>query len=159
LLTGNSLCHNPRVMKEASALARAGHEVHVLGGWFDPDFKQRDLHLIETAPFAFVPVLDFTEPGMGNAVSRLVQRAGRRAAGLADRRGGEQRPRQRGFGIDRMSRVALHLPADLYIAHSELGLEVGRRLLGAGRRVAVDMEDWFSEDLLPEARQQRPLGL
>jgi glycosyltransferase involved in cell wall biosynthesis len=28
-----------------------------------------------------------------------------------------------------------------------------------GRRVGVDMEDWFSEDLLPEARAQRPVRL
>jgi glycosyltransferase involved in cell wall biosynthesis len=32
-------------------------------------------------------------------------------------------------------------------------------LLRAGRRVGVDMEDWFSEDLLPEARRNRPIKL
>jgi glycosyltransferase involved in cell wall biosynthesis len=33
------------------------------------------------------------------------------------------------------------------------------RLLRAGRRVGVDMEDWFSEDLPPESRRTRPLRL
>ena len=47
LLTGNSLCHNPRAVKEASALARAGYRVCVLGGWSHPDFKARDQRLIE----------------------------------------------------------------------------------------------------------------
>ena len=31
LPSGNPLCHNPRVVKEAEALASAGHEVEVLG--------------------------------------------------------------------------------------------------------------------------------
>jgi glycosyltransferase involved in cell wall biosynthesis len=33
------------------------------------------------------------------------------------------------------------------------------QLLARGRRVGVDMEDWFSEDLLPEVRRDRPLRL
>jgi len=53
----------------------------------------------------------------------------------------------------------LRRPADLYIAHSEPGLAVAADLHRRGRRVAVDMEDWFSEDLLPEARRNRPLPL
>ncbi len=32
-------------------------------------------------------------------------------------------------------------------------------LLHGGHRVSVDMEDWFSEDLLPEAKTQRPVRL
>src|SRR5437762_1515009 len=69
LLTANSLCHNPRAMKEAQALARAGHEVSILGAWLDPAFKTRDLRLIETIPFEFVPVLDFTLSGVGNGLA------------------------------------------------------------------------------------------
>src|SRR5262249_41397874 len=51
------------------------------------------------------------------------------------------------------------LSSDLFIAHSEPALYVAWRLMCAGRRVGVDMEDWFSEDLLPEARKRRPLRL
>src|SRR5437870_4323754 len=85
LLTGNSLCHNPRALKEASTLARAGHEVCVLGAWMDATFKARDLRLIETIPFEFIPMLDFTLPGMGSQVARFVQRADRKAAHLVSR--------------------------------------------------------------------------
>ncbi len=49
--------------------------------------------------------------------------------------------------------------ADLYIAHSEVGLWAAEKLRQEGRRVGVDMEDWFSEDLLPEARRGRPIRL
>ena len=33
------------------------------------------------------------------------------------------------------------------------------KLRKQGKRVGVDMEDWFSEDLLPEARRERPIRL
>jgi glycosyltransferase involved in cell wall biosynthesis len=159
LLTGNSLCHNPRVVKEASALARAGHDVHVLGAWHERGLKERDLGLLEALPFAFVPVLDFTLPGTRNHVARFLQRLGRKSAQLAYRIAGRESPMQLGLGIGRMVRLALDLQADLYIVHSEAGLEAGHRLLRRGRSVGVDMEDWFSEDLLPEARRHRPIAL
>jgi glycosyltransferase involved in cell wall biosynthesis len=159
LLTGNSLCHNPRALKEALALARAGHEVSVLGAWFDAAFKARDLRLIESIPFEFIPVLDFTVSGIGSAATRFVRRASKKAADVAHGLTGHQSPRQLGLGINRLVRQALRIDADLYIAHSESGLYVGWKLLRHGCRVGVDMEDWFSEDLLPEARRHRPLRL
>lgn len=159
LLTGSGLCHNPRAMKEASALAHAGYDVHVLGAWFEPAFKTRDLRLMETIPFTFTPVFDVTLPGQRNGVRRLIMRARRKAAHLAFRVAGRQSPVQLGIGIERLYGEAEKLAADLYIAHSEPCLVVARRLLGTGRRVGVDMEDWFSEDLLPEARRARPLEL
>jgi glycosyltransferase involved in cell wall biosynthesis len=159
LLTGNSLCHNPRAVKEASALARAGYRVCVLGAWADPDFKARDQRLIEDLPFAFIPVFDLTAPGPHNAISRFGWRAGRRAAGAWYGLTGWQSPRQLGFATERMFQQALGMSADLYLAHSEPCLYVAARLLRVGRRVGVDMEDWFSEDLLPEARRHRPLRL
>lgn len=49
--------------------------------------------------------------------------------------------------------------ADLYIMHQELPTCMGERLIKNGCRVAFDLEDWYSEDLLPEARAERPLRL
>jgi glycosyltransferase involved in cell wall biosynthesis len=159
LLTGNSLCHNPRVLKAASALACAGHEVQVLGGWTDSKFKARDRQLLESAPFKFVPVIDSTLPGMSHDVARFARRAGRRAVNEIYLRTGRQSPLQLGFGIKRFFRLAFEIPADLYVAHSEAGLYIASELARSGKRVGVDMEDWFSEDLLPEARRYRPLAL
>ena len=45
LLSGNPLCHNPRVVKEAEALASAGHEVEVLGSGTNPEYRERDAKL------------------------------------------------------------------------------------------------------------------
>ena len=159
LLTGNSLCHNPRAVKEASALARAGYRVCVLGGWSDPAFKARDQRLIEHLPFAFIPLFDLTVPGLRNRISRFGWRAGKRTADVLHDLTGWQSARQLGFAIDRMLRQAREVSADLYLAHSEPSLYVAARLLREGRRVGVDMEDWFSEDLLPDARRHRPLRL
>jgi glycosyltransferase involved in cell wall biosynthesis len=146
-------------MKEASALAHAGYEVHVLGAWLEPAFKVRDLCLMETIPFTFSPVFDVTLPGQRKGVRGLIMRARKRAAHLAFRVAGRQSPLQLGIAIERLSEEAEKLAADLYIAHSEPSLVTARRLMRAGRRVGVDMEDWFSEDLLPEARRARPLEL
>jgi glycosyltransferase involved in cell wall biosynthesis len=66
---------------------------------------------------------------------------------------------QLGYGIARLLARARALAADLYIAHSETGLYVAWRLMQDGRRAGVDMEDWYSQDLLADARAQRPLDL
>src|SRR5690606_12231108 len=56
-------------------------------------------------------------------------------------------------------RAARARPADLTIVHNEIAHWAGLRLLDAGRRVAADIEDWHSEDLLPADRVGRPLDL
>jgi glycosyltransferase involved in cell wall biosynthesis len=90
---------------------------------------------------------------------RFAWRARKKAAQVSSRLTGWQSSLQLGFGIQHMLTEALKLRADLYIAHSEPCLEVGHQLLQGGHRVGVDMEDWFSEDLLPDARQHRPVRL
>ena len=159
LLSGNSLCHNPRVMKEALTLSRAGYAVQVLGGWLDPALKERDLSLIDRAPFAFSPVLDVTAPGLRDRAAHAAARVCRKVAHIAHRLTGRESLLQLGVVAKPLLRQALGISADLYIAHSEAGLHVAHTLRREGRRVGVDMEDWFSEDLLPEARRARPLRL
>jgi glycosyltransferase involved in cell wall biosynthesis len=159
LLSGNSLCHNPRVMKEALALGRAGYAVAVLGAWLDPAFKARDMALIERAPFAFIPVLDLTMPGLGDRATHAVARARTKIAHVVHRMTGRESARQLGIAAGALARRACSIAADLCIAHSEAGLHAARLLRHAGRAVAVDMEDWFSEDLPAQARRTRPLQL
>jgi glycosyltransferase involved in cell wall biosynthesis len=66
---------------------------------------------------------------------------------------------QLGLAADRLCTAARQREADLYIAHSEAGMWAAEQLRKDGRSVGVDMEDWFSEDLLPEARRARPIQL
>jgi glycosyltransferase involved in cell wall biosynthesis len=159
LISGSSLCHNPRVMKAATTLARSGYDVRVLGAWLEADLKARDQAMIEQAPFRFEPVFDVTLPGLHRTAAHTLLRARRKAANAVYGLTGWQSRDQLGYGIGRMLARARALAADLYIAHSEPALYVAWRLMQDGRRAGVDMEDWFSEDLLPESRRRRPLAL
>jgi glycosyltransferase involved in cell wall biosynthesis len=159
LISGSSLCHNPRVMKAATTLARSGYDVHVLGAWLEPDLKARDQAILEEVPFRFEPVFDVTLPGLHHTATHMLRRARRRAANTFYGLTGWQSRDQLGFGIGRLLARARALGADLYIAHSEPALYVAWRLMQDDRRAGVDMEDWFSEDLLPESRRRRPLRL
>ncbi len=159
ILSGNSLSHNPRVLKAAGALARAGHEVTVLGAWRDADLKAQDQRFLRNSPFRFMPVLDTTGSGWREMTAHLVRRARRKAAHLAHRAIGRQSPARLGDAVTLLLQRANAMAADLYIAHSEQGLHAAWQLTRQGRRVGVDMEDWFSEDLLPQAGRSRPLKL
>jgi hypothetical protein len=50
ILTGNQFCNNPRVIKEAGTLARAGYDVTVLGAWLDraPEGPRSEDHPIRS---------------------------------------------------------------------------------------------------------------
>jgi glycosyltransferase involved in cell wall biosynthesis len=63
-----------------------------------------------------------------------------------------------GVPRDLLSRTR-SIPADLTIVHNEIPHWIGTRLLAEGRRIAADIEDWHSEDLLPAHRRHRPLRL
>jgi len=157
LISGSSLCHNPRVVKAATTLAHNGYDVHVLGAWLEADLKARDQAMIEQAPFRFEPVLDVTLPGLHRTATHTLRRARRKVANTVYGLTGWQSRDQLGYGIGHLLARSRALAADLYIAHSEPALYVAWRLMQDGRRAGVDLEDWFSEDLLPESRRRRPL--
>jgi glycosyltransferase involved in cell wall biosynthesis len=155
ILTGNHLCHNPRVIKEACALGNAGYEVEVLGGWFDSELKQMDQALLSSAPFAFTPIIDLAAGG----ASRLVGQVKSRLSRVAHQSFRFESVWQLGPAVAALSKAADEKDADLFIAHSESAMVAAVDLLKRGKTVGVDMEDWFSEDLLPETRRHRPVKL
>jgi glycosyltransferase involved in cell wall biosynthesis len=159
ILNGNHLCHNPRVIKEASALAAAGFDVEVLGASLLPALEQRDKALLEHLPFRYTPVVRLGGKGVVAKLMTLALKGERWIAVRLKSRLDLDTHRLLGYGMSALLRQARARRADLYIAHSEPALWVARILAGEGRRVGVDMEDWFSEDLLPEARRGRPLEL
>lgn len=155
ILTGSHLCHNPRVLKEATALAGAGYSVEVLGAWFEAILRDRDQELLARLPFKFAPVIDLTRSRVTHMTCRVRTKLGL----LAFRFAGYQNRWQFGYAVAALRQAAWARAADLYIAHSESAIAAAIDLRRAGRRVGVDMEDWFSEDLLPEARKHRPIRL
>jgi glycosyltransferase involved in cell wall biosynthesis len=155
ILTGAHLCHNPRVIKEATALANAGCEVAVLGAWFDAALRERDRAMLRSAPFRFVPSVD----AVSSRTEHMLARARMKLGLLCHRHAHIQNRWHLGYAYPSLRRAALAHGAELYIAHSEQAMAVAVDLRRAGRAVAVDLEDWFSEDLPPAVRADRPVRL
>jgi glycosyltransferase involved in cell wall biosynthesis len=156
LMSGNHLCHNPRVVKEADTLDAAGYQVEVLGCWFDPGMTDRDRKLLADRRWVFHAAIDTTNAGMSRGVAH---RARARVGRLLGSRFKVSNHWELGAAAPELLHAATQTNADLYVAHSEQALWVADRLRRAGRRVGVDMEDWFSEDLLPAVRANRPVQL
>lgn len=158
IVTGAHLCRNPRVVKEATALGEAGYDVLVLGPAFEEELAAQDRAIARDAPWKHHIVVDL-RAGVASSWKRGLLRLERRVATELVRRGGKQRAEALGYGMHRMLAEARAAEADLTIGHQEVGLWVARELMREGRRVGVDLEDWYSRDLLPEAQAKRPRAL
>ncbi|MBI5771153.1 MAG: glycosyltransferase [Verrucomicrobia bacterium] len=157
IITNGPLCRNPRVVKEADTLGRAGHDVTVLAVRNHAPSEVFDTELLRNAPYRRVTV-DTLPPAGGFSPTAFRRRLGQWLARRATRVFGWQSPHTLGPARP-LLRQARALPADLTIVHNEVSHCVGLRLLDEGRRVAADIEDWHSEDLLPQDRVARPLKL
>ena len=156
VITSGPLCRNPRALKEASTLGAAGYDVTVATVASHARFEAYDDAILDRAPFRKISVMHIPTSRKQHArktLSRLQTWLARRVV-----RYGFQTAQA--FGpVAEMRRLALAHPADLTIVHTELGIAVGNILLKKGRCVATDVEDWHSEDLLPQERRHRPIRL
>jgi len=153
IITGGALKSNPRVLKEAETLARHGYGISVLSNSI---VSEEDSRLAAGGGFTFQSVLSEYPTVFGSENWRRIQG---RVALEAYRHCGLETRWLLGSQLSRMLGLAKQQNARCYISHLEAGNWVGQRLLRQGLPVAIDMEDWFSEDLLPEARRNRPLGM
>lgn len=157
ILTASHLSRNPRVVKEATTLAQSGYAVTVLNVAQIPAAEEMDRAMTAGMPFTRT-TLDLLGTTARSRVARLLARASTRLARTLLCRLQIESATALGPALP-LLRAALRTPADLTIVHNEIPLWIGRRLIAEGRRVAVDMEDWHSEDLMPEDRRSRPLRL
>ncbi len=164
ILIGGHLCTAPRPQKEAAALAAAGHDVLVVGLWFDVALADRDQQLCaaiqslgQSQFWRFQPLLDFRGIDWRQQYRRSGIRIQAKLAQQLFQRTRILSPALLGYGAKAMLRFAQNYHADLTIVHSEAGLWVGHQLQQQGYRVGVDFEDWFSQDLSPAAQIQRPI--
>ncbi|MCC6415186.1 MAG: glycosyltransferase [Opitutaceae bacterium] len=152
IVTDGALARNPRVVKEATALGEAGYAVTVLGVRNHAPSVPLDATLTCNAPFAHRQI------ELLAGLAAWLRRARVRLAREWVRRGGRATISTLGPAAALLHTARAH-PADLTIVHNEAPHWVGTRLIAAGRRVAADIEDWHSEDLLPADRAGRPLEL
>jgi len=157
IISNGALCRNPRVVKEASTLGQAGHDVTVLTVRNHAPSEKHDLELLRNAPYRRETV-DML-PGFGTArwtifCRRLSLWTSRKIpCVLRNRISGALGP------TSALLRHARRLSSDLVIVHNEAPHWVGTQLIKEGRRVCADLEDWHSEDLLPDDSIRRPLPL
>lgn len=160
LITPGHLSTNPRVVKEADALAAAGHDVRVITCRYSAWGEEAD------ATFADRPWRRETPVAFGPRASlarRLRQKA-RRSAARALVRAGVTRPNMlaaahHDAGPD-LARAALGVKADLYVAHYVAALPAAARAAQRhGGRFAFDAEDFHPGDLAetPENAFERSL--
>ena len=143
------------MVKEAGALHRAGYRVSIVTTFTDAALLHEDGALLDEGLGRYVAASDLTRGGW----RRFLARAERRLATECVARLGIQSVRALGYGYGRHARQVASTDADLIICHQEMPTVIGAELLRRGRTVAFDFEDWYSEDLLPEARSRRPLRL
>ncbi len=138
----------------AEGLADEGYEVEVLGSGASQAYRLRDEKLATGKKWKFTSLM--SDP---SAVEKIISRAQRYLGNQAHRWLGWENRWQLGPMAELLLKEGRKRSADLYIAHSEAGMWAAEQLRKEGRKVGVDMEDWFSEDLLPEARRTRPIRL
>ncbi len=151
ILIGSHLCFATRAIREAGALAEAGHDVTIQGVWYDRTLIARDESMALKAPFHFEPVVDLTR-------HPILPRLRRRLGVLSWRTGRRFSPAGLGYGV-REHLAAAHAAADnLTIAHSLSTLWVAQRMAAEGFRVGVDFENWHSETIRPEEAPRQPVA-
>ncbi len=158
ILTQSHLCRNPRVVKEARTLSLAGYEVVILTTFTDASLLKEDQELIADYDIKLKGVVNMI-PGQAGKFYRLKERLKRRLAGELIARTRIETPYALGYDYRANLKAAIQEKADLYTCHQEISTVIGCRLLQRGFKVAFDLEDWYSHDLLPEANRTRPLNL
>jgi glycosyltransferase involved in cell wall biosynthesis len=157
ILTSAHLCRNPRVVKEATTLGNAGYDVTVMSISVSARFEAMDQTIMRNAPFKRV-VLDYYTPSRRVRLADFFQRTATWAARNLCRQFKWETAQALG-PASALLRLARKHPADLTIVHTEIPIWIAPQLIRDGRRVAVDVEDWYSEDLLCADRQSRPTNL
>ncbi len=157
VLSALHLCRNPRVVKEATTLGQAGYEVTVMTVSSSARFERMDRELARDLPFRRI-TLDLVGPAMATRLRSFLSRGGTWLARAALEYLSLESPQALGPAYGLLAMARGH-PADLTIVHTEIPIWAARSLIRGGRRVAVDIEDWYSEDLLYADRLSRPLRL
>jgi glycosyltransferase involved in cell wall biosynthesis len=159
IVSGIQLISNPRVFKEAKCLSENGFDVTVLAAIYDTESLSLTEELLHGTLFNHRVVFDGASTNVVERIKVFSCRIIGKLARVVHSIFGWESPLQLGNQVIPLLFAARRQTADLFIVHLEQALFVGCELLKDGKKVAIDVEDWYSEDGLPEARAQRPLAL
>lgn len=155
IVSQSHISRNPRVLKEALALMRAGYTVHILTAIHSRTLLEQDLLLLNNSGITYEFYSDLRISNLTSFKARLVKSL----ATTLQQKFNIQSKFSLGYSVPKLKKLCIAINADLYIMHQELATCVGAQLIKHHRKVAFDLEDWYSEDLLPQARNRRPIAL
>lgn len=158
VLTAASLSWNPRALKEARTLARAGFDVVVFGAGTNCSQISRDASLARQNGFRFESITPVGTNCLSASVWPVRRRVRTRIGRALHSILGLENHWQLGVAAELLGH-ARKARADYYIAHMEPASWVAVQLIEQGCHLGIDIEDWYSEDLLPAQRKSRPLRL
>lgn len=157
ILTASHLCRNPRVLKEATTLGHAGYDVTVMSVSSHQRFEAMDRELMVGLPFQR-KTIDYAATDRRTRLANFIQRSGTWGARLLCSHLKLELAQSLGPASALLKFARTH-PADLTIVHTEIPIWAAEHLVRDGRKIAVDIEDWYSEDLMYVDRRSRPLRL
>ena len=145
------LSTNPRLWKEANSLALAGYKIVIITVWTSSKTREKDLKFINHPNIEYKAGINLI-PGEVNPWKRLYYRLRRRLTYELKKYLGIESLWSITYSPRTMLNIVLNENADLYIAHSETGILIGSLLIKKGKKVAFDIEDWYSNDYLVSSR-------
>lgn len=152
IVTHQHLCRNPRVLKEAIALAKLDYKVTILNSIYSKELLKEDYLIIKGFNnISFIHYNNLTEKNYHSIWSRVVNKTARYINYLAI-----ETIFSIGYAPYSALKKCININPDLYIMHQELPTVIGNILIDKGKNVAFDLEDWYTQDLLPEDRKYRP---
>lgn len=155
IVTQSHLCCNPRVLKEALKLADNGYEVSIVTSILSEELRLQDSDLIRNHNLSIHTISNLTVNNLNSFFDRALKKFG----GMLIRYFQIENSLALGYGSYRYFDACKKINANLYICHQEVATYIGNKLFKSGYKVAFDFEDWYSEDLLPGARSERPVNL
>ncbi|MBK0378193.1 glycosyltransferase family protein [Mucilaginibacter segetis] len=156
IVSQSHLSRNPRVLKEATALADNGYNVSILTAIYNNDLYQEDLELLHGTTINYQLYSDLRNVNFASIKQRLI----RKIAVFILKYLKFETKSCLGYNAYGLKKRLTISTADLYIMHQELATVIGSEMLSNNdRKIAFDIEDWYSEDLLPQARKYRPIKL
>lgn len=155
IVSQSHICRNPRVYKEATCLATQGYQVSILTAIYADELLKEDEQLLA----GFSINYHFYSDQRKLTLRTLLDKSLKKIFTLLQVKFGLSSVYSLGYAPGRLKIKCKREAADLYIMHQEMPLVVGCKLLNEGLKVGFDLEDFYSEDLLPAARRQRPVKL
>jgi hypothetical protein len=144
IVTNGHVSANPRVWREADALAAAGHDVVAIGVWLDPVEAELDQQMLKSRHWQFIPAADLRGSSFYSKAYRVWSRV-RGKCGRVLLKNSIHNANALGYAVGSLYDCAFQQRAQLTITHLEPALWVGLKLKRMGFTVGVDFEDWYSE--------------